>query len=249
MLFYAKYCTTLGELRVYIPQNLRSDVMREFHDKPMPGHLALPAGRSTPIVTNYPNEIVSLDLLGSYPAPRQERHKFILEFTYANRTAVHETTGKTPTELLLGRKINNPISEVGDGNGRSGLGPNEVLKVENNNVVIWKMGKQITVNVDQVSTGRVNEDDNRSRAAQTEEFHGDTYRAAQEENENGNRHRTAAQVETEGSIDLTREESNNVQKWRSKRTRSEDSAESSRNQCQHSQKRRLPGRREALILH
>ncbi|GFV68015.1 hypothetical protein TNCV_1872971 [Trichonephila clavipes] len=33
LLFYAKYANTLGEMRVYIPQSLRSEIMREFHDK------------------------------------------------------------------------------------------------------------------------------------------------------------------------------------------------------------------------
>ncbi|GFW54065.1 retrovirus-related Pol polyprotein from transposon 297 [Trichonephila clavipes] len=100
LLFYAKYCTTLGELRVYISQSLRKAIMQEFHDLPLAGHLgkrktylklrdtcyspymrkytfkyvstcdrcqkfiyknALPAGRLIPIVSNYPNEIVSFD--------------------------------------------------------------------------------------------------------------------------------------------------------------------------------------------
>ncbi|GFV52519.1 retrovirus-related Pol polyprotein from transposon 412 [Trichonephila clavipes] len=39
---------------------------------------ALPAGRLIPIVPNYPNEIVTLDLLGPYPASRPERYQFIL---------------------------------------------------------------------------------------------------------------------------------------------------------------------------
>ncbi|GFT56960.1 uncharacterized protein TNCV_189601 [Trichonephila clavipes] len=32
VLFYAKYSTTLGELRVYIPRSLRETIMKEFHD-------------------------------------------------------------------------------------------------------------------------------------------------------------------------------------------------------------------------
>ncbi|GFT07353.1 retrovirus-related Pol polyprotein from transposon 297 [Trichonephila clavipes] len=39
---------------------------------------ALPAGRLMLIVSKYPNEIVTLDLLGPYPASRPERYKFIL---------------------------------------------------------------------------------------------------------------------------------------------------------------------------
>ncbi|GFY07499.1 retrovirus-related Pol polyprotein from transposon 297 [Trichonephila clavipes] len=108
LLFYAKYSTTLGELRVYIPRSLREAIMQEFHDLPLAGHLgmrktnlklrdtcyfpymrkyifeyvstcdrcqkfnyknALPAGRLIPIVSNYPNEIVTLDLLGPTPHP------------------------------------------------------------------------------------------------------------------------------------------------------------------------------------
>ncbi|GFV80801.1 uncharacterized protein TNCV_1901161 [Trichonephila clavipes] len=37
LLFYAKYATSLGEMRVYIPKSLRNEIMREFHDKPLAG--------------------------------------------------------------------------------------------------------------------------------------------------------------------------------------------------------------------
>ncbi|GFY29239.1 hypothetical protein TNCV_4723671 [Trichonephila clavipes] len=39
LLFYAKYATSLGEMRVYIPKSLRNEIMREIHDKPLAGHL------------------------------------------------------------------------------------------------------------------------------------------------------------------------------------------------------------------
>ncbi|GFT21347.1 retrovirus-related Pol polyprotein from transposon opus [Trichonephila clavipes] len=120
LLFYAKYFSNLGELRVYIPGSLRKDIMKEFHDLPLAGHLgkrktylklrdtcyfpfmrkyifeyvstcdrcqkfnyknALPADRLMPIVSKYPNEIVTLDLVGPYPASRPERYKFILVIT------------------------------------------------------------------------------------------------------------------------------------------------------------------------
>ncbi|GFX30997.1 transposon Tf2-6 polyprotein [Trichonephila clavipes] len=120
LLFYAKYYTTLGELRVYIPRSLLETIMKEFHDLPLAGHLgkrktylklqdicyfpymrkyileyvstcdrcqkfndknALPAGRLIPIVSNYPNEIVTLDLLGPYPASRPKRYRFVLVIT------------------------------------------------------------------------------------------------------------------------------------------------------------------------
>ncbi|GFT21320.1 retrovirus-related Pol polyprotein from transposon 297 [Trichonephila clavipes] len=112
LLFYAKYSTTLGELRVYIRRSLHEAIMQEFHDLPLAGHLGkrktylklrytcyfpymrkyifeyvstcdrcqkfnyrnvLPAGRLIPIVSNYPNEFVTLDLLGPYPAFRPKR--------------------------------------------------------------------------------------------------------------------------------------------------------------------------------
>ncbi|GFY34668.1 retrovirus-related Pol polyprotein from transposon 17.6 [Trichonephila clavipes] len=42
LLFYSrereKYCTTLGEVRVYIPQSLREGIMNEFYDQPLAGH-------------------------------------------------------------------------------------------------------------------------------------------------------------------------------------------------------------------
>ncbi|GFX70612.1 retrovirus-related Pol polyprotein from transposon 412 [Trichonephila clavipes] len=118
-LFYVKYSTTLGELRVYIPRSLR-ETMQVFHDLPLAGHLgkrktylklrdtyyfpymrkyifeyvstfdrcqkfnyknALPVGRLIPIVSNYPNEIVTLDLLSLYPASQPERYKFLLVIT------------------------------------------------------------------------------------------------------------------------------------------------------------------------
>ncbi|GFW88224.1 transposon Tf2-8 polyprotein [Trichonephila clavipes] len=279
---------------------------------------ALPAGRLIPIVPNYPNEIVTLDLLGPYPVSRVRRNRYALvitdhfskwaeiiplkkasarviadnffdndishfgapiklisdngpqfisdifeklserlgirhvktvvyrpqanrtervnrdlvqmvanyvneqhdtwdqflrEFAYAIRTAVNETTGKTPAELFLGRKLITPFQKlvmVSDGTefavgdterlfeeARRNTktkhekwekynrcrhdvqikvndwvlvtthplssatrkvvakfkpkfeGPYRVLDV-NNNVVIWKAGKRLTINVDQV---------------------------------------------------------------------------------------------------
>ncbi|GFX39802.1 retrovirus-related Pol polyprotein from transposon 17.6 [Trichonephila clavipes] len=41
----------------------------------------LPAGRLIPIVSNYPNEIVTLYLLGPYPTSQPERYRFLLVIT------------------------------------------------------------------------------------------------------------------------------------------------------------------------
>ncbi|GFS56864.1 retrovirus-related Pol polyprotein from transposon 17.6 [Trichonephila clavipes] len=243
---------------------------------------ALPVGRLIPIVSNYPNEIVTLDLLGPYPVSGVRRNRYVLvitdhfskwaeiiplkkasarviadnffdnyisrfgapiklisdngpqfisdifenlsgrlcirhvktvvyrpqanrtervnrdlvqmianyvneqhdtwdqflrEFAYAIRTAVNETTGKTPTDLFLGRKLITPFQKlvmVSDGTEfavndwvlvpthpsatRKVVakfkpkfeGPYGVLDIKNNNVVIWKEGKRLTINVDQV---------------------------------------------------------------------------------------------------
>ncbi|GFV90269.1 transposon Tf2-11 polyprotein [Trichonephila clavipes] len=101
--------------------NATKDIMKEFHDLPLAGHLgkrktylklrdtcyfpflrkyifeyvsicdrcqkfnyknALPAGRLMPIDSKYPKEIVTLDLLGPYPASRPERYKFILVISH-----------------------------------------------------------------------------------------------------------------------------------------------------------------------
>ncbi|GFT62631.1 retrovirus-related Pol polyprotein from transposon 297 [Trichonephila clavipes] len=37
-LFYKKYATSLGKMRVYIPKSLRNEIMRAFHDKPLARH-------------------------------------------------------------------------------------------------------------------------------------------------------------------------------------------------------------------
>ncbi|GFU95190.1 uncharacterized protein TNCV_4139741 [Trichonephila clavipes] len=143
--------------------------------------------------------------------------QFLREFAYAIRMAVNETTGKTPAELFLGRKLITPFQKlvmVLDGTEfavryierlfeearrntetkqekwkkyyyrrrrdvqikvndwvlvaihplssatRKVLakfkpkseGPFRVLDVKNNNVVIWKAGKRLTINVDQRKT-------------------------------------------------------------------------------------------------
>ncbi|GFX96365.1 retrovirus-related Pol polyprotein from transposon opus [Trichonephila clavipes] len=109
--------------------------------------------------------------------------QFLREFAYAIRTAVNETTGKTPAELFLGRNLITPFQKlvmVSDGTEfavgdierlfeearrntetKHEIGRNiiidvgvmcklRVLDVKNNNIVIWKAGKRLTINVDQV---------------------------------------------------------------------------------------------------
>ncbi|GFS84856.1 hypothetical protein NPIL_321251 [Nephila pilipes] len=99
------------------------------------------------------------------------------------------------------------------------------MKVENNNVVIWKGGKPITVNVDQVRIYHPRERD--EGIVETDGLDGEGSRAEQ--------------VETKGSKSLAREESSKEKQWRGKRMRSEGSTESSNNhERQHQSKRRPP---------
>ncbi|GFY13736.1 uncharacterized protein TNCV_4961061 [Trichonephila clavipes] len=97
---------------------------------------ALPAGRLIPIVSNYPNEIITLDLLGPYLPCRDRRrdvqikvNDWVLVATHPLRSATRKVVAKFK-----------PKSE----------GPYRVLDVNNNNVVIWKAGKRLTINVAQV---------------------------------------------------------------------------------------------------
>ncbi|GFW40876.1 retrovirus-related Pol polyprotein from transposon 412 [Trichonephila clavipes] len=178
LLFYAKYFSNLGELRVYIPGSLRKDIMKEFHDLPLAGHLgkrktylklrdtcyfpfmrkyifeyvstcdrcqkfnyknALPAGRLMPIVSKYPNEIVTLDLVGPYPASRPERYKFILVITdhftkWCELIPLRKASAQTIANAFFNNYIARygaPISLISDN------GPNLFLTCLNISVTGW----------------------------------------------------------------------------------------------------------------
>ncbi|GFS70015.1 hypothetical protein NPIL_62931 [Nephila pilipes] len=105
-------------------------------------------------------------------------------------------------------------------------GPYEVMKVENNNVIIWKEGKSITVDVDQVRIYQPRERD--EGVVETDGLNGERSRAEQ--------------VESEYSKGLARE-SSKKQKWRGKVMVSEGSTESCNDRkYRHQSERRLPGR-------
>ncbi|GFX16125.1 retrovirus-related Pol polyprotein from transposon 412 [Trichonephila clavipes] len=436
LLFYAKYFSTLGELRVYIPGSLRKYIMKEFHDLPLAGHLGkrktylkLP-GRLMPIVSKYPNEIVTLDLLGPYPASRPERYKFILvisdhftkwceliplrkasaqaiataffdnyiarygapislisdngpqfisdvfehlshrldikhmktvtyrpqanltervnrnlvqmiasfveenhenwdqflhEFAFALRTAVNETTNKTPVELFLGRKIITPFSrlinvtedtkyigrnieklfdearrnmrkkhkswekyynrrrrdvhiKVNDlvllqthflsAAGRKQVGkfmpkfegPYRVLELNGNNLIVWKSGRRVTVNIDQVRVYRPRQTDTISSDSPVETLYDE-----QEVSHGSNRskqgqfkeHRKTSSQESEGCRsrqgNTTREIPRNKRKMSDKE--SKDQALKRSKICRkrslqgsehHDRKRRAPEQRQGV---
>ncbi|GFX33220.1 retrovirus-related Pol polyprotein from transposon 412 [Trichonephila clavipes] len=255
LLFYAKYFTTLGELRVYIPQSLREAIMNEFHDQLLAGHLGkkktclklhdtcyfpymrkyifkyvstcvrcqkfnyknvVPAGRLIPIVSNSPNEIVTLDLLSPYPASRPERYRYILVITdhftkwseliplrkasaqaiakalfenfisrYGAPISLISDTGpqfisdvienlshrldikhiKTVTyrpQANLTERVNRTLVQMiasfveeititGTDSSMSSLSryAQQLMKLRNNNLTIWKRGRRVTVNIDQ----------------------------------------------------------------------------------------------------
>ncbi|GFW94211.1 retrovirus-related Pol polyprotein from transposon 297 [Trichonephila clavipes] len=153
LLFYAKYATSLGEMRVYIPKYLRNEIMREFLDRPIAGHLgrfktyhkirdvcyfpymrkfigqyvstshmcqvnnyknALPAGRLVPIISNYPNEIVTLNLLGPYPASRVRRNRYVLVITdHFSKWAEIIPLKKALTRVIGDTVFDNYISRFG----------------------------------------------------------------------------------------------------------------------------------------
>ncbi|GFS50820.1 uncharacterized protein TNCV_4847361 [Trichonephila clavipes] len=167
----------------------------------------------------------------------EENHEnwdqFLHEFAFALRTAVNETTNKTPAELFLGRKIITPFSKllnvtedtkyVGrnierlfdearrnmrkkhkswekyynrrrrdvhikvnelilfqthflSAAGRKQVGkfmpkfegPYRVLEVKGNNLIIWKSGKTVSVNIDQVRVYRPRQTDTISSDSQVE---------------------------------------------------------------------------------
>ncbi|GFY31522.1 retrovirus-related Pol polyprotein from transposon gypsy [Trichonephila clavipes] len=105
LLFYAKYSTILGELRVYIPRSLREAIMQEFHDLQLAGHLGK---RKT-----YLKLRDTLQIIACFVEENHENwDRFLHEFAFALRTSVNETTSKTPAELFLGRKIITPFSKL-----------------------------------------------------------------------------------------------------------------------------------------
>ncbi|GFX96766.1 uncharacterized protein TNCV_1648011 [Trichonephila clavipes] len=105
-------------------------------------------------------------------------NRFLHEFSFKLHTAVNET----PAELFLGRKIVTPFRKlVRVTDGAEYVGSNieklfdearqnmqiqhkrniiieglyRVLEVKNNNLTIWKRGRKVTVNVDQVELGTI----------------------------------------------------------------------------------------------
>ncbi|GFV91781.1 retrovirus-related Pol polyprotein from transposon 412 [Trichonephila clavipes] len=74
---------------------------------------ALPAGRLIPIVLNYPNEIVTLDLLGPYPTSRPESYRFLLAITDHFTKWSLIPLRKASTQAIANALFENYISRYG----------------------------------------------------------------------------------------------------------------------------------------
>ncbi|GFW70871.1 uncharacterized protein TNCV_3366211 [Trichonephila clavipes] len=134
-----------------------------------------------PIVSKYPNEIVTLDLLGPYPATRPERYKFILvisdHFTkWCELIPLRKASAQAIANALFDNYIARygaPISLISD-NGPQFISDvfehisHRVLEVKGNNLIIWKSGKRVTVNIDQVRVYRPRQTDTISSDSQVE---------------------------------------------------------------------------------
>ncbi|GFV01029.1 uncharacterized protein TNCV_1009501 [Trichonephila clavipes] len=100
-------------------------------------------------------ESVNRDLVQMIANYVNEQHdtwdQILREFAYAIRTAVNETTGKTPAELFLAtHPLSSATRPVVAKFKPKFEGPYRVLDVKNNKVVIWKAGKRLTIKEDQV---------------------------------------------------------------------------------------------------
>ncbi|GFV80241.1 retrovirus-related Pol polyprotein from transposon 17.6 [Trichonephila clavipes] len=75
---------------------------------------ALPAGRLIPIVSNYPNEIVTLDLLGPYPVSRVRRNRYVLVITdHFSKWAEIIPLKKASARVIADKFFDNYISRFG----------------------------------------------------------------------------------------------------------------------------------------
>ncbi|GFV86982.1 transposon Tf2-9 polyprotein [Trichonephila clavipes] len=75
---------------------------------------ALPAGRLIPIVSNYPNEIVTLDLLDPYPVSRVRRNRYVLVITdHFSKWAEIIPLKKASARVIADNFFDNCISRFG----------------------------------------------------------------------------------------------------------------------------------------
>ncbi|GFX67084.1 uncharacterized protein TNCV_590001 [Trichonephila clavipes] len=119
--------------------NSREQLIREKREDPELGHIyrylenpdddsvnatVCEAGGLIPIVSNYPNEIVTLDLLGPYPASRPERYRFLLVITdhftkWSDLIPLRKASAQAIANALFENYISRngtPISLISDNN-------------------------------------------------------------------------------------------------------------------------------------
>ncbi|GFT31113.1 retrovirus-related Pol polyprotein from transposon 17.6 [Trichonephila clavipes] len=75
---------------------------------------ALPAGRLIRVVSNYNNEIITLGLLGPYPASQPEKYRFILVITYHfTKWSELIPLRKALAQAIAGALFENYVSQLG----------------------------------------------------------------------------------------------------------------------------------------
>ncbi|GFX19628.1 retrovirus-related Pol polyprotein from transposon 17.6 [Trichonephila clavipes] len=75
---------------------------------------AFPAGRLIPMISNYPNQIVTLDLLGSYPASRVRRNRYVLVITdHFSKWAEIIPLKKASARIIADNFFDNYVSRFG----------------------------------------------------------------------------------------------------------------------------------------
>lgn len=153
LLFYKRKLNSQSELRVYIPQSLRKEILREHHDNPLAGHLGvkktlgrlkevcyfpqmkkivnnyvtscdtcqkynyrniLPAGKLIPIKVKKPLEMVGIDLIGPYPASNPDRYRYVLVITdYFSKWSEFIPLKKASAQAVTKAFIENFVTRYG----------------------------------------------------------------------------------------------------------------------------------------
>ncbi|GFU92945.1 retrovirus-related Pol polyprotein from transposon 17.6 [Trichonephila clavipes] len=230
LLFYAKYFSNLGELRVYIPGSLRKDIMKEFHDLPLAGHLGkrktylkLPRyGAPISLISDNGPQFISdvfehlshrLDIKHMKTVTYRPQSNLTERVHCARRKLINVTedakyVGSNIERLfdearrnmqkkhkswekhynLRRRDVHIKVNDLVllqthflSAAGRKQVGkfmpkfegPYKVLEIKGNNLVIWKNGRNITVNIDQVRVYRPRQSDTISSDSPVETLYGE----------------------------------------------------------------------------
>ncbi|GFU96188.1 uncharacterized protein TNCV_3499961 [Trichonephila clavipes] len=147
-LCYRGHATIHGELRVYIPQSLRGEIMRKFHDKPIAGHLGK---KKTFLKKAYflfsktcdvsdGSEFVVGNIEKLFKEARQNtRIKHDKWVKYYNKRRREVNIRVNGLVLVETHPISSATKKVVTKFKPKFEGSYRVLSVRNNNVVIWKV--------------------------------------------------------------------------------------------------------------